>query len=168
MSGLKLKLKKRGDKLEKTRKALNLLGNPNVRVGHFSEQGTHSDAKVSYPRLMKWHHTGRGGYPERPVLRVLWFRNKKLLKSPELIRAMKVWLSGDINKQTTQLMLSTFGKHLVKKEKAIMGSSGNMMPPSTSKKRIGVEGPTAPLVDSGELKSKVAYKTSITNKVEET
>ena len=35
------------------------------------------------------------------------------------------------------------------------------MQANTSKKKVGVEGPNAPLVDTGDLKSKVAYKTSL-------
>ena len=160
-------MKKKNNKLQKLRKRVNNLNDEKVEIGHFQEQGKHSGSDLPYPDLMAIHHFGLGGQLPRQLLTLLVLQNRKLT-DPKFDALMKVWANSRLFQTDNEKLLSGFGKVFVKKEKELFGKAqGNLMPPTQSKKRVGVEGPHAPLVDTGELKSKVAFKTSIKNQVEE-
>jgi hypothetical protein len=160
--GIKLRLRKKGNKLQKIRKAMHHLNGQSTQVGHFEEQGDHSTAEMPYTDLMRMHHFGVGGLKPRQVLTLLVFRNRKL-QDPKFSSAMKTWGDGPYTIQNNNKLLDTFGQILAREEKSIFGKASPLMPPSAPFKEVGVMGPTAPLVDTGELKEAVRYKTS-TNK----
>ena len=131
-----------------------------VSIGHFKEQGNHSDSGLSYVDLMAISDAGVNGPPRR-VLALLWHQNQRL-RTSQLVSAMKAWAKDGGSVRATERVLDTYGKTLAKKEMAIFGVAGPMMPANSpkTKKRVGVDGPNSPLVDSGELRDAVRYKTS--------
>jgi len=139
--------------------------NSKVEIGHFESQGKHSGSDLSYVDLMQIANLGINGPPRRP-LRLLQIDNKNLSDS-KFNTLMKLWGTSNYTRGNNEKLLQGFGIVLAKKEKAIFGKTGPMMPPTTSNKKVGAMGPTAPLVDTGELRSKVSYKTSISKVVKE-
>ena len=98
--------------------------------------------------------------PSRPVLDILFFRNRKL-KAAALTQAMKSWGKRKSSDSSDKRLLNDFGKFLRIEEKKIFGSAAlapNAVPPKAFNN---------PLILTGDLKSKVAYKTSLDNQVKE-
>ncbi len=111
---------------------------------------------------MRIHHAGNPetNLPARPVLDILFFRNRKM-KDAGLRAIFKAWAkrkSGDV---ADRKLLDGIGKFFLVEEKKIFGSSAlapNAVPPKASNN---------PLILTGDLKSKVAYKTSKDNQLKE-
>jgi hypothetical protein len=117
---------------------------------------------MTYPELMALHHTGNPerNLPPRPVLAILFFRYRKL-KAPAIRRAFKAWSkrkSGDIS---DKILLNDIGEFLREEEKKIFGS------PSLAPNAVPPKAFNNPLILTGDLKSKVAYKTSLDRQVKE-
>lgn len=153
-----------GNKFQKLVQQLHKINNESVEVGHFKSQGKHSSG-FTYAELMSIHHnggnpSGRAPLPPRPVLDLLFFRNQNLT-DPAFKTAFKAWGSRTLGERSNAILLEDIGLVLREKEKAVFGSTAlapNAVPP---KRR------NTPLVDTGDLKSKVAYKTSIGKQVKE-
>lgn len=158
MLRIKTKINRSGDFYKKL-SYLKKLDNQSVSVGHFESQGLHSSGK-SYVNLMKEHHTGDEITPPRPVLTILNFRLRGYLSSSEAKSLLKRWAKDPKN---IDLFLSSLGKKIAQQEKQIFGNNTELASnaPLTQK----LKGRDSPLVDTGELRSKVAYRTSIGNKV---
>lgn len=158
---LTTKLKKKGNQLEKLLKQVRNLNKESVQVGHFRESGKHPSG-FTYPELMAIHHAGNPetNLPARPVLDILFFRNRRLTANA-IDMAFKAWGKRKLNASSNKKLLSDLGMYIRDEEKKIFGSSvlaPNAVPPKSF---------NSPLVDTGELKSKVAYKTSLDKKVKE-
>jgi hypothetical protein len=158
---LKVSLKKQGNQLEKLSQQLLSLNNAFVEVGHFSSQGKHASG-FTYPELMAIHHAGNPetDLPARPVLDILFFRRRKLT-APVLRRAFKLWKGRKPGNGSDGMLLDDIGKFFREEEQKIFGSPSlvpNAVPPKESNN---------PLVDTGDLKSKVAYRTSKNKQVKE-
>ncbi len=161
---IKTRVRRRGKEANRIATQLNSLNNASVSVGHYQEQGKHHSG-FSYPELMAIHHnggnpSGNAPLPPRPVLDILKFRNQKL-SDPLFKKAVKAWGMRTPSPSSNAILLDEIGKILRAKEKAIFGSSAlapNAVPPKSS---------NTPLVDTGQLRSKVAYRTSISKQVKE-
>ncbi len=158
---LKVSLKKQGNQFEKLIKQIQNLNNESVQIGHFEKQGKH-ESDFTYPELMSIHHKGNPetSLPARPVLDILFFRHKKLKASPMQV-AFKKWGKRKSGNKADKLLLNDIGEFLRDEEKKIFGSGGlvpNAVPPKDRNN---------PLIDTGDLKSKVAYKTSLDKRVKE-
>ena len=162
MPKLKFSIKKGSREFDKKIKALKKFDKAKVEVGHFASQGNHSEINESYVDIMKLHHTGGsvGGIPipERPVLTHLDFESREFLSSKSVKNSLKNGVVlGDLNST-----LNFIGLSLRDKEKDIFGDPTKLQPnaDATVIRKHGVD---SPLVDTGELRDKVAYRLS-TNK----
>ena len=168
MSGFTFKITKKNGSTRK--KILNVLKHDNtfVEVGHFEAQGMHPTINKSFVDIMKLHHNGgsvSGSIPNppRPVLDILNFRAPNLLRSPKLLEEGKTILkSGD----SSDRMLSSIGKSLVISEKSIFGDP-TVLHPNAEKTIIQKHGADTPLVETGVLRNKVAYRTSKNKTIKE-
>lgn len=111
---------------------------------------------------MSIHHRGNPevNLPARPVLDILFFRNRKL-RDVQLRRVFKAWGKRKSGDTSDRLLLDGIGKFFLIEEKKIFGSNSlvpNAVPPKAFNN---------PLILTGDLKSKVAYKTSKDNQVKE-
>jgi hypothetical protein len=161
---LKPSLKRVGNKFQKLVQQIQKLDKESVEIGHFKESGVHSSG-FTYAELMAIHHnggnpTGSVPLPPRPVLTILHARNLKLT-DPAFKHAFNSWVQRKPSDTSDNLLLEEIGRILRDKEKKIFGSSDltpNAVPPKTSNR---------PLIETGELRSKVAYKTSKNKQVKE-
>jgi hypothetical protein len=167
MPNLTLKVKKGGGSFHNKVRELVKADKSSVEVGHFKEQGSHSSIGKSYVSLMKQHHNGGSTSkfivsPPRPVITILdGLRVEPLLKSFKKEAESLITFNF-----SAEQILSSLGRRLVKEEKSIFGKSGLLV--KNHRRTISSKGgKDTPLVDSGELQSKVAYKTSTGNKVVE-
>lgn len=171
MPQMKVKVVKKGNDLEKLLKQIKDLDDEFVEVGHFLEQGQHPTAKMSYPSLMRLHHTGahlKSGaeIPPRPVLSILDFRLKG--SSSFIKDAVLSWSKKKATRESGTALLNMVGEAVASMEKDIFGDTGSLEKNSdNTTKRVGVAGPDAPLIDTGSLQGKVAYKTSRDNTIKE-
>lgn len=137
-------------------KKLTSISGEGVEVGHFQEQGEHYSG-YTFVELMYYHHTGsdpRGDQPvqPRPVLNFL--RAFLNLSDPKYNRAIRNWFKRPPSSASHGKLLADIGALISEEEKAIFGNSALL---------TVTDNPT-PLVDTGDLRDKVAYKTSV-NKV---
>ena len=161
---MEVKVQKNRNRLQELVKGLQKLDKDFVEVGHFKEQGTHYSG-FSYPKLMEIHHNGgntagSSPLPPRPVLDILFFRNRNLTDMM-FKRAFKAWGGRTLGTRSNGILLEDLGKVLQDKERKIFGSSDlapNAVPPKNRNE---------PLVATGDLRSKVAYRTSTSRKIKE-
>ena len=163
--GLKRRLIKKGNTLDKLAKQIHTINGESVEVGHYETQGLHPSG-FTYPELMAIHHTGNpeDNLPARPVLSILAFRmfSPNRVKDPVIRRAITKWLKGPIAPSSNINMLNSIGRELVRKEKAIFGS-GVLV--KNAPRTISIKGSNSPLIDTGDLRDHTSYKTSIDDKV---
>ena len=166
MPKLKFTAKKGSKFFDKKIKALKKFDKAKVEVGHFAAQGNHSEINESYVDLMKLHHTGGsvGGIPipERPVMTHLDFESREFLNSKQVENSLKSGVVfGDLN-----ATLRFIGLRLREKEKNIFGDTSKLQPnaDATIARKHGVD---SPLVETGELRDKVAYKLSTSKAIVE-
>jgi hypothetical protein len=144
---------------------MNSFSGENVSIGHFENQGKHSDSDLSYSDIMRINHFGLGNRQPRQLLTLLSLQNRDLSDS-KFRTLMSLWGTSNYNPSDNRKLLEGFGIVLRDKEKKLFGKVNSpLMQSNTSPKKVGVEGPDAPLVDSGELKSKVAYMTSLSKAI---
>lgn len=170
---MKARVVKTNNQLDKMIADLMQVDGQDVQVGHFASQGLHSKIGLPYPQLMRKHHAGYtwvkpGGQerevPPRPVLDILGFKLGGF-KNPKLRLMMKLWGKMNFSPAATKLMMNEIGKTIAKMEKKIFGDTSLLEPnhPLT----INKKGFDAPLIETSELKDKVAYKTSLEGIVKE-
>ena len=162
MPKLKFTVKKGSKVFDKKIKELKKFDKATVEVGHFAAQGNHSKINDSYVDIMKLHHTGGsvGGIPipERPVMTHLDFEAREFLSSPQVERLLKAGvLTGELD-----MTLNLIGENLKDRERRIFGDVSKLRP-NADTTAIN-KGRNEPLVDTGELRDKVAHRVS-TNKV---
>lgn len=144
---------KKGKQTESLLQSLKNLKKQYISVGHFAEQGQHYSG-MSYPDLMNlW---ARGGpdlkNPRVKAPRELLRTTIQALKdNPNLEIAFKEWIAQADKADTSEKLLDSFGKYLSDYYRDIFGKVGPFMAPD----RNGT-----PLLETGDLKSKVGYKTS--------
>lgn len=153
------KFLKEGDITSQIIKALSELESSSVEVGHFASQGNHptavkpNGAPYSYVELMYFHHTGDASTrPPRQPLSVLKIQNRNLSQHRWMKSAVKTSVKDILTKGIVQTSLNRIGKNLVRLEKDIFGDPTLL---------AGTPHNTDPLIDTGELRSKVMYKTNL-------
>lgn len=153
---------KRGSSLSKKLKHLKTIHNQSVAIGHFEDQGKHYSG-LSYVDLMKFHHDGDGQtVPRRPVITILEnFRTRKALNSATTNSLLNKFVGGELS---AQQVLTGIGKQVAKEEKKIFGDKGSLA--GNTPNTIAVKGADSPLVDTGDLRDAVSYRTSITKTIE--
>lgn len=164
MGNLSVGVQKRGNRLQELIKQFHVINGEAVEVGHFKKQGRHPSG-FTYAELMAIHHNGSNpsgttSVPPRPVLDLLFFRNQKLT-DPIFKQAFKEWKNRALSMRSNDKLLEELGRILRDKEKEIFGSSAlapNAVPPKDRNE---------PLVASGELRSKVAYRASTNKQIKE-
>jgi len=166
----KTKVVRTGNSLKQLGERFSNLTRLSVEVGHFLEQGNHSEADhLTLVDLMRMHSTGyeTGGVsvPPRPILAIFLASIKNKLPPPANA-AIDSFLKTTVSQGDVLELLNTVGAALRAKEKSIFGHS----PPLTSNSKNVIKhkgNRNTPMVDSGELKERTAYKTSIDKKVRE-
>lgn len=133
-----------------------------VEVGHFEEQGRHPSGKT-YVELMRFHHTGDGDLiPPRPVITILENFVAEGVLSGAMVESWLIkWTRGRL---TTENLLKRIGRVLGQAEQEIFGDTSRLTP-NSPKTQILKGGRNTPLVDTGDLREAVSYKTSISGKV---
>lgn len=152
------KIQKSGNMSQQIMKALLEVEKSTVEVGHFAEQGNHSTAlklngsPYSYVELMHYHHTGDGGpRPPRQPLEVLKIQNRNLSQHRWMKSAVKKTVKELLNPQSQTKVLESIGRNIGRLEKDIFGDPALL---------AGTPYNTDPLIDTGELRSKVSHKNS--------
>lgn len=153
---MKAKIVKKGKQTEKLLKKLNLKSS--VQVGHFQDQGQHY-SEMSYPELMKLHHvgtgTGPGEIPARPILDILDFRVAQN-KRKAFFGVKTVFKEADYKYSVRKYLLKV-GERLRKMERAIFGDTAALA--GNKPKTISMkQGKNTPLIDTGDLKSKIEVR----------
>lgn len=156
-------VKKVGNRLEELVKKMSSIQTENAYIGHFQEQGLHSQADMTYPELMKLHHNGGDmgavyNVPPRPLLDYLFQANANLDDS-RVTEAINIWLKSPFNKKDHKKLLNTIGKIIAEKERDMFGQSPPLAPNSDWKLT------NEPLVDTGELRDNVAYMNTMDGKI---
>ncbi len=143
--------------------------NKNVSIGHFAEQGIHPGSEITYVELMQLHHTGNRAnrIPVRDILGILFRHNTELVKKDRVIRkAINAFMMSQMTDADADILLDAVGKRMAKKEKDIFGKTPPLAPNSKLTQSLK-GGRNTPMVDTGELKSKVRYKKSTKNTLEQ-
>jgi len=147
---------KTGKTLDNKIKAISKLDGEHVDIGWFQSQGKHPTADLTFPQLAKYHATGGGGRVTPRDVLALSSAVYPPNKDREVIQALTKWLSGG-RTGGTEALLAVLGDVQVKRIQSLFGSS--LLSPTS--------GNPDPLVETGALRNKTAYKTSINNIIKE-
>ncbi|QDP59449.1 MAG: hypothetical protein GOVbin4162_23 [Prokaryotic dsDNA virus sp.] len=139
-------LEKLIDRIQKTR-------GKTVETGYFQEQGVHSEYGIPYGRLMQIHEFGMFGLPERPV-QLPTQRYMKNTYSGWAIN-IKRYLQGTVKLENA---LFDIGDRASSYAKGVFGDPFKLEPNAQS--TVEEKGSNTPLVDTGELRDKWAFRTS--------
>ena len=165
MPKLKVSVKRNGNKLKKNLQELMKLHKQKVEVGHFQEQGNHSEAGISYVALMKKHHTGYefdgNSVPARPIRDVLGFKLMGNSYKATIKKYFMDWGRVPNTFNSRMLLLNGIGKDMRETEKDIFGTHSSKIPANAELTIALKDGRDTPMVDSGELREATAYKTSL-------
>ena len=138
--------------------AMKNLRKADAQVGYFKEQGRHSSG-FSYPALMYLHEVIGVPSSSGKVYRRL-FEITMMLNQRALLEQTKKNLYKQLNRLDSDptSTLEAFARGAQKAIKSGFGNSSILPPnsPSTVKQK----GFNAPLVETGDLKSELAYKVS--------
>jgi len=149
-------VKSKDSDLPKLNKALNNLSNNYTLVGHFDEQGTHSDSDLTYPALLFiWYMGlayGNEGVKRQPREAFIWkeFEQAGIMKDTTMKKYIEEYLSKLLTTGADNILMEKAGRHLADKYKDIFGVVGPMMPPDKN---------GTPMLETHELAMNVAYKT---------
>lgn len=138
--------------------AMKNLKKANAQVGYFQEQGRHSSG-FSYPALMYLHEVVGIQSSSGKVYRRL-FEITMMLNQRSILEQTKKNLFIQLNKLDIDPTntLEAFSKNTQKAIKSGFGNS-SILPPN-SPVTVKQKGFNAPLIETGDLKDKLAYKVS--------
>ena len=155
MSQTKLKI---GSKSKSLLRNLKGLDREQVQVGHFAEQGTHSQTKgMPYSEMMSLFAVGKiADGKKRNPREVLRARASVLVKDPKVRVAIERFLAQGHETSSQAMLLKDLGTYLREEYRSLFGVVGAHMPADSTH---------TPLKETGELKSEVSYKDSKTNRV---
>lgn len=140
--------------LEKFIKKLQKTRSESVSTGYYGSQGNHSEYEMSYVELMQIHEYGQQGIPPRPVqMHTRHYMQDTYRQGWSL--EIKKYISG---KQSLDGSLHAIGIEATGYAKGLFGKSPPLTPNAQS--TITEKGFNEPLVDTGELRDKWAYKTT--------
>jgi len=152
--------KKNAKGLEKVLKHFQSLDDLEIFTGYFKEQGNHSSASgegesLSYAEIMELHHFGTDNIPSRPLLSIATGELKRG-NDKDLLQFCKD-ACGQIGKLPSNS--KKIGREMRDYSKAIFGDMSVM--DSNAPLTQALKGRDEPLVDTGELRDNLAYKTSL-------
>jgi len=143
-------------------KRINALEGHQVDVGMFASQGQHEGSGFTYVGLFKYMADGdpKRNMPPRSPLHVVANMNKTLRKSG---------LKGDIQKYLTNIrstkgsitkteLLNNLGEHYREEVRNVFGDESKLAPKNAKTTKPRSVSPNTPLVETGELAKKVAYR----------
>lgn len=139
-------------KLDKMRKRAEAAHNARISTGINKGEGMHSSG-LKYAQLLAIHHNGvpSKGIPPRPVLSIVTRLYGKII-AKKAKREMFKYLDGE---QSLDHTLASIGKVSLSYTKDVFGDPTVL--PQNAKTTIKIKGRDTPLVDSGELQSKLSY-----------
>ena len=158
---MKYKVITKKNNLKKLARLAKKLEKASSEYGYFKEQGIHSSG-LSFATLMAIHEKGapRSNIPARkPFLISLFLNQEKLLKFT--LKSLDKHIQSVNGKTFTPLehTLLTFGSLGVSYTKKLFGTSALLANKTPIRKRSGGKS-SKPLVDFGELKNSMAYRSS--------
>lgn len=154
---MKISIKKKGKQTEQLLSSLNQLSNKTLKVGHFAEDGLHSDSKLTYPDLLNiWHlgaAKGNEGIIKSPLFQFVASKlDKGLLSTNPVIRnALNTWAKNVLNNTADEALYNKLGEVLVEEYSKVFGNPKTPHMPSVGSN-------TTPMLDTGELKENTKYK----------
>ena len=156
--------RKKNGKIDKLLKSLNTLQNNDLQVGHFAISGKHSsDSDLTYPDLLElWAHGAvQEGVVKNPLAAFSHnqIKNKGFLKNPKVKAVYRKWSKSLTTGKASEAFLVELGTVLRDEYANTFGRAGYLMPV--------VGNNSTPLLDTGELQSATAFKSSINNNVDE-
>ena len=145
-------LKSKNNNFELLQQKIKQLAKEEVRAGYFG-QSRHSTAKMTYQELITIHESGlttRAGnrVVARPVRKIALVRG---LDRQKLKVALDKWSNNFTKPRANNLLLSAIGFEMRRLLAFVIGNPQVLFVTSN---------PT-PLLDTGELKANLAYKTSL-------
>lgn len=143
--------------LEKVIKHFQNLSKQKIDIGYFSEQGNHSEYDISYASLMKMHEYGEGDLPSRPVFEIAGARVMSITPITGLSSNIKSLISesGRISINSNKIAKSIISHMKVD----IFGNPSLLKSNSEITQRLK-GGRDEPLVDTGELRGELSFRTT--------
>ncbi|MGX9869048.1 hypothetical protein [Enterobacter mori] len=139
---------------EKLLGSVKALGKKQCSVGYFADQGTHSGSNMSYPELMFLQEVhgvrSLSGLVHRRLFENTAIRHRADIRN-NIRSSLKRSLMTDPN-----VVFTSFGKEVQGLLRKGFGDTGLL--PSNAPATIARKGKNSPLVDTGELKSKLTYR----------
>ncbi len=152
-----LKRKKNGP-TENLIRNLKDLNNQKIEVGHFAAQGSvTSNPNISYPDLLQIWHLGAAqgsyGVVKSPLYAFInsYLNSGEFSRDVVIRRVFKDWAKVSTTPNTSSSLLSNLGEALMNEYYKVYGRVGQLMPASSRGKAMDW---------TGELKSKVSFRTS--------
>lgn len=155
-----VKVTRKGNSTAKLLKALRDLDNSSVEIGHFEQQGLHSDSGMTYPELMAGHHFGifDDQPPKSPLMAFTQLELPKIRNTVDWKAIFNKWSKNVLKANSSDELLNDVGRLLREDYKAIFGIVGPYMPPDAT---------GTPMYETGELLAAAAYRTSKDNIIKE-
>lgn len=157
---MSIKVKRVGKGLNAIVDQLSKLQGQSIEVGHFKEQGLHKSG-FSFPELMAFHHnggtpTGDAYVVPRPLLDLFFEKHRHSMFNDRVIKAAFTrWKKRTPSEESNKKLLADIGRRIAKLEKDAFGDP-SLLPVTNN--------PT-PLVDTGELRNAVAFRTSLDKRI---
>lgn len=130
-----------------------------VEIGMFIEQGEHSESGFDYVALFKYLSDGdpSRNMPPRSPLQVVAALND--LKRSGLKQDVKKYLTNLKTKPSIKVddIMENVGMYYRGKVRDVFGDQSRLAPKAESTKAIS-QSPNTPLIETGELAKKVAYR----------
>jgi len=162
---LKLKVKKKGKKLDSIQQAIRKIDGQSVEIGYFANQGKHIGGDYSYPALAQALETGY--FPAQGITRTpMPFMEHigqrtiySLGQSTKVKRAFRAW-GRKLDKKGNPLnWMNAVGEH-AKLQSTMVFNNPAYFPQVPNNK--------SPLFESGDLARRFTYRTSFDNRVRRT
>jgi hypothetical protein len=152
-----LKVKRKKGNTQKYLNSIRQLSQDKIQVGHFVSSGIHSDAEGQYyTEIMQGWASGfyQLGVKKDPLSAFVFeqLHNKKVIADKDVQSAYKRWSKNLTNAKATTVFVNEVATIIRDKYASLFGKAGYLMP------IIGSN--STPLLETGELVSKVAYKTT--------
>ena len=156
-------MKKTGKSSDRLLKSLEQLDDEFIEVGHFKEQGNHSDSPFTYPQILSmWQFgvvQGHEGTVRSPLMAyAMKIQNRELTSSPEFKSAMNRWSKNALKPTSDDVLLEEVGRATREQYKAVFGVVGPHMPPDST---------GTPMLETGELREATGYRTSKNKSIRE-
>ncbi|MDU5780053.1 MAG: hypothetical protein E6Z83_04515 [Pantoea sp.] len=139
---------------QKLIRSVRSLDNKVVSVGFFADQGNHSGSKMPYTNLMYIQEVhgvrSKAGLVHRRLFELTAMQHRN-----EIVSNVKNSISRNFPNSPNQI-LKDFGQDVKGKLREAFGDTSLL--PHNAPSTIAGKGANSPLIDTGELKSKVTYR----------